>query len=153
MRLAAWYQLFLFTYLRIEFWKTLNRFWMIPASERQTQRHVFVISNPRYIIIEFLTSPTPFPSLSLLQYLRCPSFTTSKSTSSMSVHRCRRCRQTDVDDVDLEVVSVSIWQSCVAEVRFSSYLCMTKEIQGDLISLLIFLVLQRGKNYLCRATC
>ena len=71
------------------------------------------------------TFPTPFPSLSLRQNLRWPSSTTSKSMSSTSASRCRRCRQTDVDDVDFGGVSVNIWQSCVAEVRFSSYLCMT----------------------------
>ena len=30
--------------------------------------------------------------------------TTSLSMSSTSVNRCRRCRQTDVDDVDFEVL-------------------------------------------------
>jgi hypothetical protein len=69
----------------------------------------------------------PFPSLPLFQIHHCPSSTTSKSTSSTSVSRCRRGRQTDVDDVDFGAISVSFGWYSVAEVKFSSYLCMTKQ--------------------------
>ena len=61
------------------------------------------------------TFPTPLPSyssLALFRNLFCPSSITSESTSSMSVSRCRRGRQTDVVDVDFGGVSVSFWRLC-----------------------------------------